>query len=42
MKNGAMPEGYTVREVNNKTTYQFGSRFSLKLKTVYEGLNLRE
>jgi conjugal transfer pilus assembly protein TraK len=41
MKNGVMPEGYAVREVNDKTTYQFGNRFSLKLKTIYEGLNLR-
>jgi len=41
MKNGVMPEGYAVREVDNKTTYQFRNRLTLKLKTVYEGLNLR-
>lgn len=41
MKNGVMPEGYVVQEVNGKTTYQFDHRFQLKLKTVYEGLNLR-
>jgi conjugal transfer pilus assembly protein TraK len=41
MKNGVMPEGYAVQEINSKTTYQFDNRFQLKLKTVYEGLNLR-
>jgi conjugal transfer pilus assembly protein TraK len=41
MKNGEMPEGYAAHAVDNKTTYQLDRRFSLKLKTVYEGLNLR-
>ena len=41
MKNGVMPEGYAVHEVDSKTTYAFDNRFNLKLKTVYEGLNLR-
>lgn len=41
MRNGVLPSGYAVREINNKTTYKFGNRLNLKLKTVYEGLNLR-
>jgi conjugal transfer pilus assembly protein TraK len=41
MKNGVLPEGYVVREINNKTTYKFKDTLSLEFKTVYEGLNLR-
>lgn len=41
MKNGAMPEGYAIREVDNKTTYRLGNKLDIKLKTIYEGLNLR-
>lgn len=41
MKNGDLPEGYAVHEIDNKTTYQFRNQLRLKLKTVYEGLNLR-
>lgn len=41
MKNGTMPEGYAVREVESKNVYQSGNRYRLKLKTVYQGLHLR-
>lgn len=38
---GTMPEGYAVKQVNNKTNYLYGNIASLKLKTIYEGFNLR-
>ncbi len=41
MRNGTMPEGYSIRQVNSKTTYRLGNKFDIKLKTIYEGLNLR-
>lgn len=41
MKNGVLPEGYAVREINGETIWKSGNRLSLKLKTIYEGLNLR-
>jgi len=41
MKNGVMPEGYAVREVNSRTTYHLGRQLNIHLKTIYEGLNLR-
>lgn len=41
MKNGVMPEGYSVHGIESKRTYKFGSKFNVKLKTIYQGLNLR-
>lgn len=41
MKNSLFPEGYAIRQVDNKKVYQFGNKLNLKLKTIYQGLNLR-
>lgn len=41
MKSGALPDGYIAKGVKSKKTYLYGNIASLKLKTVYEGLNLR-
>lgn len=40
MKSGEMPEGYFIRQMDNKQSYQLGKKFKIKLKTIYEGLNL--
>ena len=41
MTNGVMPEGYAVRGINTKKSYNFGNIASVKLKTIYQGLNLQ-
>jgi type-F conjugative transfer system secretin TraK len=41
MKNNAMPEGYAIKTVDSKTSYVINHSIKLKLKTIYEGLNLR-
>lgn len=41
MRNGVMPSGYSMKEVNAKKTYQINKKVLVKLKTIYQGLNLR-
>ena len=41
MSTGAMPEGYRVKEVDNKTLYHFGNLATLRLKTLYQGLHFQ-
>jgi len=39
MASDVMPEGYAVREVDDKKVYHFGNIATLRLKTIYQGLN---
>lgn len=39
MKNGEVPEGYSISEVDSKKSYQFGDRMKVRLKTIYSGVN---
>jgi conjugal transfer pilus assembly protein TraK len=39
MATDTIPEGYAVNQVNSKTTYAIGNIATLKLKTIYQGLN---
>jgi type-F conjugative transfer system secretin TraK len=41
MRIGSQPEGYAVRTVNEKKRYLYGNIAYIKLKTIYQGLNLR-
>lgn len=41
MKNGVLPEGYVASGVSTNKNIQYGKHFIIKLKTVYQGLNLR-
>lgn len=41
MRVGSRPEGYAVRAVNEKKRYLYGNIAYIKLKTIYQGLNLR-
>lgn len=39
MATDMVPEGYSVREVDNKILYHFGNIATLRLKTIYQGLH---
>ena len=39
MATDAMPEGYSISQVDNKTLYHFGNIATLRLKTIYKGLH---
>lgn len=41
MKDGTLPEGYAIHEINGKKTYRFNKSVTIKLKTMYQGLNFR-
>lgn len=41
MRVGSRPEGYAVKTVNDKKRYLYGNIAYIKLKTIYQGLNLR-
>lgn len=37
----SMPEGYAIKEIDNKKVYAIGNIAILRLKTVYQGLNFQ-
>jgi conjugal transfer pilus assembly protein TraK len=39
MATDAIPEGYAIKEVDEKTLYHFGNIATLRLKTIYQGLH---
>ena len=39
MATDKVPEGYVVKEIDDKTVYHFGNIATLRLKTIYQGLN---
>ncbi len=40
MKDGEVPSGYSVSQIEDKKIYKFGNQFTAKLMTIYRGLNL--
>ena len=38
MATDEMPEGYSIRQIDNKTLYHLGNIATLRLKTIYSGL----
>lgn len=41
MKNNVIPEGYTIKTIDSKKTYIINHSVKLKIRAIYEGLNLR-
>lgn len=41
MRAGMSPDGYAVRNINHKQQYLYGNIAYLKMKAIYQGMNLR-
>jgi type-F conjugative transfer system secretin TraK len=41
MSTGAMPEGYVINEVDSNKVFAIGNIATLRLKTIYQGLNFQ-
>jgi type-F conjugative transfer system secretin TraK len=41
MSTGALPEGYVINEVDSKKVFAIGNIATLRLKTIYQGLNFQ-
>ena len=41
MRNEQIPEGYSLNHIESKKSFPFGNGLKIKLKTIYQGFNLR-